>query len=54
MPSGGAPESDEYRGFAIAPYGDEWEATYENHIRRVFPTKKKAKRESARTRACSH
>ena len=39
-----AQESDEYRGFAIVPYGDEWEATYENHIRRVFPTKMKAKR----------
>ena len=44
MPSDGAQDSEEYRGFAIAPYGDEWEATYENLIRRVFPTKRKAKR----------
>ena len=44
MPSDGAQDSEEYRGFAIAPYGDEWEGTYENLIRRVFPTKRKAKR----------
>ena len=44
MPDDRAQESEEYRGFAIAPYGDEWEATYENSIRRVFPTKRKAKR----------
>ena len=44
MPSDRAQDSGEYRGFAIASYGDEWEATYENLIRRVFPTKKKARR----------
>ena len=44
MPGDRAQESEEYRGFAIARYGDEWEATYENLIRRVFPTKRKAKR----------
>ena len=44
MPGDRTQESEEYRGFAIAPYGDEWEATYENHIRRVFQTKRKAKR----------
>ena len=44
MPDDRARESEEYRGFAIAPYGDEWEATYENSIRRVFPTKRKARR----------
>ena len=32
MPSDRAQESEEYRGFAIAPYGEEWEATYENLI----------------------
>ena len=39
-----AQRPEEYRGFAIAPYGDKWEATYENSIRRVFPTKRKTKR----------
>ena len=44
MPGDRTQESEEYRGFAIAPYEDEWEATYENLIQRVFPTKRKAKR----------
>ena len=44
MPGDRAQESEEYRGFAIALYGDAWEATGENLIRRVLPTKKKAKR----------
>ena len=44
MPSDRALEWEEYRGFAIAPYEEKWEATYENSIRRVFPTKRKAKR----------
>ena len=35
-------EAEEHRGFAIAPDGDGWEVTYENLIRRVFPTKRKA------------
>ena len=35
-------EAEEHRGFAIAPYGDGWEVTYEHFIRRVFPTKRKA------------
>ena len=38
MPGDRTQESEEYRGFAIAPYGDEWEATYEKSIRRLFPT----------------
>ena len=44
MPGDRAQESEEYRGFAISPYGDAWKATGENLIRRIFPTKKKAKR----------
>ena len=44
MPGDRAQESEEYRGFAMAPHGDQWEATHENHIRRFFQTKKQAKR----------
>ncbi len=44
MPGDRGQEWEEYRGFAIAPYGDQWEATYENLIRRLFRTKKQAKR----------
>ena len=44
MPDDRAQESEEYRGFAIAPHGHQWEATHENHIRRFFQTKKQAKR----------
>ena len=43
MPGDRTQESEEYRGFAIAPYGDEWEATYEKSIRRLFPSKRKAR-----------
>ena len=44
MPGDRGQEWEEYRGFAIAPHGNQWEATHKNHIRRFFQTKKQAKR----------
>ena len=44
MPGDRGQEWEEYRGFAIAPHGNQWEATHENLMRRFFQTKKQAKR----------